>query len=66
MKRVVVLFISLFLTPIGGEDNKEMLSHETITWTKILQIPAYESSFPRQEVIEPLFCESLDLRVGRV
>lgn len=66
MKRMSVVFISLFLAPIGAGDNKEARSYETKIWKKILQTYIGECEFPRQEVLEPLFGESLDSHIGRV
>ncbi|WP_375793701.1 hypothetical protein O1W69_01130 [Chlamydia sp. 12-01] len=66
MKRIIVLFISLFLTPIGVEDSKETRSYEKKTWIEILRTHVREYEFPCQEVIEPLFCESFDSHVRRV
>ncbi|AFS22266.1 hypothetical protein B600_0092 [Chlamydia psittaci VS225] len=34
MKRMSVVFISLFLAPIGAGDNKEARSYETKIWKK--------------------------------
>ncbi|CAG9046280.1 hypothetical protein NVRI1_00634 [Chlamydia abortus] len=66
MKRMSVVFISVFLAPIGTGDNKEVRSYETKIWKKILHTYVGECEFPRQEVLEPLFGESFDSHIGRV
>ncbi|SYX08568.1 hypothetical protein C834K_0083 [Chlamydia poikilotherma] len=66
MKRIVILFASLFLTPIGIEDTREVRSIEAKNWKKVLRTYVRECDFPHQEIIEPLFCESSDSSVGRV
>ncbi|MEF9496733.1 hypothetical protein [Chlamydia sp. 04-14] len=66
MKRIVILFASLFLVPIGIEDAREAGSFDAKIWKKILRTYVRECEFPHQEIIEPLFYESLDSYVGRV
>ncbi len=67
MKRLAVLFISLFLTPIGvGDNNREASPSEPKTWEKILRVCVQEYEFPHREIIEPIFYKPLDAHIGRV
>ncbi|WP_348663609.1 hypothetical protein [Chlamydia vaughanii] len=66
MKRKVVIFVSLFLTPLGVEENKDAHCHDTKNWKKVLQTYLQEHELPSQEVIEPIFYEGCNPHVGRV
>ncbi|QVE48633.1 hypothetical protein SBV42_02420 [Chlamydia crocodili] len=61
MKRIIILFASLFLTPIGIQDTKEARSFEAKIWKTISQTYIRECEFPHQEIIEPSFVNPLTL-----